>query len=534
LSSNAGNQLLENVLEELARHKKIYKTAEIRATIAKREDIPSRKGKWHNCITLIKFLPGGRPSSWRTLLEKDNLLISSAVITIDKFKKILNRLVSEEVIEIDDHEAHGPFHFHQREFIDSVNASLLYNANYAVNLWRIEDKEKLGLPSASSLRLESEKIPFKGTSDAIRYHLDLTHEGYSRMKDSINIVTPLAYGKIGKVHLDGQELCVETTNQLASLQGVEIKFNTEALEEGKRYYSVLEAGTSKLSENVTKIRLKSEPGVATIWLHHKKGFVIDYRRIWRTPSIEAVERDLSKGGEYFSQEGVNVITQTIDHRSKEEFSIATTEEGVDSIDVEILKAIKEIGGDYADFMPEVLKYLSLDLLLSRLARLRGLGFLALYPPRRILLTSPGVDALNLPPSVLSARIPAEFGRRIAEIKLAFRNGNFDEVTNKATKLLEAVLRRKLEEKFRGTIRNIWPNLKLGSYDRASLGTLKEACLKLKVLKRNGIVDHILSTLLKLRVPITHEKETHISEQDVALQTIRLIEVFVRQWYYLQP
>jgi len=251
------------------------------------------------------------------------------------------------------------------------------------------------------------------------------------------------------------------------------------------------------------------------------------------PSIKDLETRLTQDTLHFWDEDVNVITDVIISTSKERIpDLVTTELGVDSIDVEILKAIKMQGGDYAKFIPEVLKYLSLNMLLSRLARLRVLGFITLQPPRKILLTSHGVDALNLPPTGLSAKVPSEVDKRIAEIKSAFQKEDYDEVINKSTKLLEAILREELEDKFRGTLQNVWPNLKLEPYDRASLGTLKEACLRLKVFEKNGIEDHLLGTILKLRVQLSHEKEETIPPSEVATLTVKLVEAFVRNWYYI--
>jgi len=172
------------------------------------------------------------------------------------------------------------------------------------------------------------------------------------------------------------------------------------------------------------------------------------------------------------------------------------------------------------------------MLLSRLARLRVLGSITLQPPRKILLTSHGVDALNLPPTVLSAKVPSEVDKRIAEINSAFRKEDYDEVINKSTKLLEAILREELEDKFRGTLQNVWPNLKLEPYDRASLGILKEACLRLGVFENDSIADHLLGIVLKLRVQLSHEKEEIMPPSEVASLTIKQVEAFVRNWYYV--
>lgn len=503
---NAQKSFLKNISNEIKRHKNLYKLAEIKSVIARREGFPSREGKWHNFLTLIKLLHSGSPRSWQKKVEKDDFVILSAIITIDRFKEILGHLVKEQVLEVDGYQAFGPFNFERREFLDSKQSGRLYNIDWAVNVWRVVGKENLGLPSNISLELESETIPFEHARDAIKYHADLTHEGYERMRNSIHIVAPLYYARIKKIDLSGRKLLVEIDCSLVNPQDLKIAYNTEGPNERTQYYEVLEANSVQPDEDTITINLKHDAEMATVWLQHIKGHKIDSRRTRRTPSIETIEKQLASESPNLYEEAAGVITETINLRSKEGiFALTTTEQGVDSIDIEILKAVKTLGGDYSKCIPEVLKYLSFDMLLSRLVRLRTLGFIELQPPRKILLTSLGVDALNLPPSVLSARVPPEIGERIAEIRLAFQDEDYDEVTNKSTKLLETILRKRLEEKFSETLCDVWPNLNIGSYDRASLGTLKEACVKLKVFKRDGVANHTLSTILKLRVPMSHEK-----------------------------
>ena len=534
MSSDGQKQFLKNISNEIERHKKIYKLVEIKSVVARREGIPGREDKWHNFITLIKMLHSGTLRSWEKQVEKDNFAILQAVTTIDRFKEVLERLVNEEVLEVNGYQAFGPFIFGQKEFIGSERSQGLYDVNCAVNFWRVIGKGSLGLPSDRSLELESEIVPFEHARDAIEYHTGLTHEYYDRIQNSIHIVAPLYYARIAKVDLSGLDLLVKIDCKIANLQDLQIKYNTEGPDERTQYYRTLEADTVQPNEDTTTIHLKQDAGIAKVWLHHTKGYVIDYHTARRTPSIETIERRLSLDSRYLSEEDAHAITEAITLRSKANIpALITTEQCVDSIDVEILEAVKTLGGDYAECIPEVLKYLSFNVLLSRLARLRTLGFLELQPPRKILLTSRGVDALNLPPSVLSAKVPPEVGKRLAEIRLAFRDENYDEVTNKSTKLIEAILRKRLEEKFSGSLQDVWPNLKLIAYNRASLGTLKEACLKLKVFKKNGLTDHILSTILTLRVPMSHEKEGIASPSNIALLTIQQVETFVREWYYLE-
>ncbi len=55
-------------------------------------------------------------------------------------------------------------------------------------------------------------------------------------------------------------------------------------------------------------------------------------------------------------------------------------------------------------------------------------------------------------------------KRISEIRAAFKEEDYDGVTNKSTKLLETLLRERLESKLSGSLRDVWPNLKLEPYE----------------------------------------------------------------------
>lgn len=532
MSSDGQKQFLNDILDEIEIHKNLYKFVEFKSVIAKR-DIPSREGKWHNFVTLIKLLHSGSLRSWEKQLKKNTFAILSAVITIDHFKEILEGLVNNHVLEVDGYQAYGPFNFNRKDFLNSEQSKRSYDIDWAVNLWRVTGKENLGLPDSRSLELESEDVPFKNPRDATRYYTGISIQSDSSLQNAIHIVAPLYYARIKTVELSGKELFVKTDFNLVNAQNLRIRYNTEGPDERSQYFKTLEASTVQPADGTTTIQLKEDAESATVWLYHIADYKIDSRSTRRTPSIEKIETHLSQENPHLWDEDVSVITDAIVSTSKTRIpELITTELGVDSIDVEILKAVKTQGGDYAKFIPEVLKYISFNMLLSRLARLRILGFLMLQPPRKILLTSHGVDALNLPPSVLSAKVPPEVDKRIAEIKSAFREENYDEVTNKSTKLLEALLRERLEAKFKGTLQDIWDNLNLGAYDRASLGILKEACLRLKVFKKNSIADHLISTILQLRIPMSHEKEGLKSPSHISLLTVRLIEAFLRDWYYL--
>ena|GEM_PF-1637088 len=534
MSSDEQRQYFKQILEEIERHQDLYRFVEFKSVIARRESPLSREGKWHNFVTLIKMLHFSSPSPWKKHVEKDNFAILSAVLMVEDFKETLMRLVNDQVLDIDGYQAFGPFNFEQKDFLDSEQAKNTYGIDWAVNIWRVSGKENLGLPDSRKLELESEDVPFSDPRDAIRYYTGLSLQSDSSLQNTIHIIAPLFYARIKKVNLSGRELLVEIDSNLVNAQDLRIGYNTQGPDERPRYLMTLEANTVQPAGDTTTIQLRKDAEYAVMWLFHVAGYKIDSRRARKAPSIERIEVQLSQESPQLWDEDLRVINETIDSTLKTRIlDLATMEQGVDSIDIEILKAVKTQGGDYAKFMPEILKFLSLNMLLLRLARLRALGFVTLQYPRKVLLTSQGLDALNLPPSVLSANVPSEVATRIAEIQLAFRQENFDEVTNKSTKLLEIILREELNNKFPITLQDVWPNLKLEPYERASLGTLREACLRLNVIASNSVADHLLSVFLKLRVPMSHEKEGGASPSGVAFLTVKLVEAFARDWYYLK-
>jgi hypothetical protein len=356
----------------------------------------------------------------------------------------------------------------------------------------------------------------------------------SSLQNAIYVVAPLYYARISSVKLSGKALTIKIHFGLADARSLRIGYNTEGRDERSNYYRVLEARSVKPKNDITTIHLKQDAETATAWLYHIKGYKTDFRSERRIPSTEDIERQLSQDNPYLGEEQALVITKMIDrHSRKTALHLTSTEYGVDSIDVDILDAVKNLGGDYTKFIPEVVKYLSLRTLLHRLGRLKTLGYVTLEHQAKILLTSLGVDALNLPPSVLSAKIPPEISKRMAEIEQAFQNEEYDKVINSSTKLLETLLRERLETRLGETLQDSWTKLKLVDYERASLGTLKDACNRLGVLKMNSIGDHLISTILQLRVPLSHEKREIKSPADIASMAVRLVESFLRNWYYLE-
>jgi len=141
LSSEEHGQLLEEVIGEVKKHDNLYKTVDIKSVIARRDDIPRRKGRWHNFGTMAVMLPSSNTKPWKRKVEKDNFAILSTIITIDRFMAILKSLVEDQVLNVDKYCAFGPYNFGQKEFIGSKDYRRLTNIKWPTNVWRITGKE---------------------------------------------------------------------------------------------------------------------------------------------------------------------------------------------------------------------------------------------------------------------------------------------------------------------------------------------------------------------------------------------------------
>src|SRR4030042_5664871 len=124
MSSLEQRQLLNDILNEIERHKELYRLVEFKSVLAK-----TREKEWYNFATLITMMQSGSPKSWDKQLEKDNFVILSAIITIDQFKEILQHLVNDSILEEDGYKAYGPFNFGQRDFRDSEQSKRSFDIN---------------------------------------------------------------------------------------------------------------------------------------------------------------------------------------------------------------------------------------------------------------------------------------------------------------------------------------------------------------------------------------------------------------------
>jgi len=206
---------------------------------------------------------------------------------------------------------------------------------------------------------------------------------------------------------------------------------------------------------------------------------------------------------------------------------------VDSLDVEILRTIKDSGREYGDFMPRMLKWCPSRRLIERLGKLNTLGCIEIDEDGKIAITPAGLDVLLAPPAVFVARVPPNVAIRIAEINRTFREGNFEGVISGSTRLLEHILRIELETKFGDKLQEEWDSLQMKTYDRAGLGDLKEACVQLKVFDKKGFENKLIEAFLRIRVPVSHETVLRLDSASLARIAVNLLECFARYWYYMR-
>ena len=531
---NINSQRKDEIVSSLKLHKKIYKSVLVHCVIAKREDLPDLKGKWHNYFMIAQLMNSFQEKSFKEHIQRDNFSLFQATISVDDLIQNLEGLVSFSKFKI------GPFTLHERsiprfqhmEFFDSKRSQTIYGIDWATSVWRVES-ENLGIPGDHELELEREHKPFPDAREAIAYYFGL-HDRYklSELLSRYHILLPYYYAKIQNCILLENKLQVEIMPNISKLNDLVLKYNCPI--EGKRALT----GTIEVKTPSIKLAFETAPEVANVWLYQKEGYKVDYRsRVERTLNLKEIIEHLSKRGLTYVGDTIRkslakgIFVSSELFRKVLTIEEETTETCVDSVDREILNAIKNEGRDYEKFIPAILLWLPAGDLMRRLGKLHALYYIYVGSDEKVALTPQGMDILLLPPSTLATNVPEDVARIIAEIKLAFLNGDFDGVVNTTTKMFEHILRTALEKKFGNQLMEKWQSLKEKPYDRAGLGVLKGACLKLKVFSRGSIPNRTLESFLKIRAPVSHKAVELIDSASTAKITLSLVEVFVRYWFY---
>jgi hypothetical protein len=214
-------------------------------------------------------------------------------------------------------------------------------------------------------------------------------------------------------------------------------------------------------------------------------------------------------------------------------SSRTSDQGTDAIDIELLKEIRDVGGDafrvMAAYSSSPFKQTEL---IPRVIRLYALHYVAV-DRSKLTLSPEGQEILNTPSYLLRAHITPEIAGRLIEIRSELNSGNFDGVMNKTNKLFEYTLRQRLRSE--EDISTKWGQLlEMGrvhhDFEGCGLGELRAACDQLKVFKKGDIFEELLSAFSKLNNPQKHETGRSVDPSTAAQSSVELATAFVRNWF----
>jgi hypothetical protein len=176
---------------------------------------------------------------------------------------------------------------------------------------------------------------------------------------------------------------------------------------------------------------------------------------------------------------------------------------LDSIDMEILGTIKSVGGDIEDIKSN-LKWLDEDKIESKLRKLLLLQYINIIE-NMFILTADGLDVLNLPPVLFMSSIDRKITQKLSEIRVQLKREDSNGTVAECGKLLEEVLRKRLDEKGIKTIKDGKP------IEKATFGEMIGSC------RDNEIIDpfqyNVLSAANEIRKSI-HAKDGKIESISV--------------------
>lgn len=236
----------------------------------------------------------------------------------------------------------------------------------------------------------------------------------------------------------------------------------------------------------------------------------------------------------------NFCYETISHyaqqfSNKPTIKNPTSEELIDRIDIDIISKIDELReekGDYFKVLDSV-DIVDSEELLQRLGKLKYLGYVH-CTRRRVSLTGLGLEYLDSS-SLPKAIVPPRFSVLLARAKINLDEGNFNGVLDSVNILFEDILRSGIEEKLGDQLDEKWAEFRkdkkvIREFDRASLGHLLTACLELRIIIHSSIVDNIISSFLKLRIPQKHSLDKDTNPQQDAKTALDMANIVVREWF----
>ncbi len=177
----------------------------------------------------------------------------------------------------------------------------------------------------------------------------------------------------------------------------------------------------------------------------------------------------------------------------------------DSVDREVLSALREIGGHVLDLEERLWKRGIVppgNEFYRRVSKLILLGLLA--PERdevRLYLTSAGMDALNTPAALFITNLPETVWNHVFQAKTSLWQEQWANVVVETSKAFEAAMKRLLESVV-AERPDEWEAIRkrFGSkgIDRLTAGQLLGALRAFGVVDRNSFEDYLAGELVKLR------------------------------------
>ncbi|GEM_PF-5919540 len=197
---------------------------------------------------------------------------------------------------------------------------------------------------------------------------------------------------------------------------------------------------------------------------------------------------------------------------------------IDSVDWDILSAIKKYGGDL-EIIKNELKWIDETELENKINKLHLLGYVKM-DGYDLHLTSDALDVLNLPPVLFASTInDKNVIKKLAEIKIVLKKEDANGVINECSKLLEWVLKKKIKNRLPDK-----EKVKSGkSVEMATLGELIGDCRADGII--NKFEDNILTAINDVRknVHSVDNKMTSLSLEK-AYFVHSLTEIAIRSLY----
>ena len=532
LESSPHVRAKDKIVEQIAKHRRIYKSAVFRGAVVQRTDIAEVRDKWLLYLGVIKLAETKPAFQFREYISRDNFLLFEVAMDLHTLIESLEGLCQKNIFDLGKVVIEFPQvpGIYYNYFYDSERSKEDFGIDWATKVWQIEARQGWGT-SNRELELESEDMPFRDLQNAIEHYLGVRYRrNVTHFNNKISIMFPYYYARIEKCVLSERKLEIAFTKKKAKLHELTIKYNCPT--NSGRYIG----NTISPEKTSIVIDLADSAKTADVWLFHNEVGMVDFRyMINRILNLEEVQRYLSDPKNTYYPESIvdSSVAQAIKSYSedfKRSFGFST-EECIDTVDQEVLKSIKVKGKSYREFASPILQWLPAGDFLRHLGKLHALNHLYITDENKIALTAQGVGVTLMPPSSLIPRVPQDVAMKIAEIRVAFLNGNFDKVINDANILFEHILRNALQDKFGEDLERKWKSLDMKPWDRATVGDLKTACIKFKIFSEKSVESKLLEVFSSLRVPISHKRPKRIDPPSAAKITLDLIEMFVRYWYY---